>query len=110
MNTNEAPILLPTGSPEPTTTQPEPSSTDELTSASDDEAIVDPTGQLLLLDVGDIELTESSEHARFRLNKPTRERGLRHVAEIRAQLAAAKERRGRPENVVSLPPRRQPAA
>jgi hypothetical protein len=34
-----------------------------------------------------------SVHARFRLNKDTRERGLQHVAEIRRQLDEAKAAR-----------------
>ncbi len=58
--------------------------------------------QLVLIDV-DEDLAESSAHTRFRLSKTTRERGLRHVAEIRQQLAAAREARER-SNVVELHP------
>ncbi len=49
-------------------------------------------------------LPPSNVHARFRLSRATRERGLRHVAEIRRQLA---ERRAahQSENVHRLPPR-----
>lgn len=75
--------------------------------AAADEPVADPTGQLLLLP--EPTLAESAEHARFRLSKETRERGLRHVAEIRARLAAAKST-STPNNVVTLSARRQPAA
>lgn len=54
-------------------------------------------------------LPTSNVHARFRLSRATRERGLRHVAEIRRQLAerqAAHEH----DNVHRLPPRRPEAA
>ena len=37
-------------------------------------------------------LPSSSTPARFRLSKDTRERGMRHVAEIRQMLAARNER------------------
>ena len=66
--------------------------------------------QLVLIDVD--ELAESTAHTRFRLNKATRERGLRHVAEIRKQLELAKEARERStgrvsnrSNVVELHPK-----
>ncbi|BAN01839.1 hypothetical protein [Ilumatobacter coccineus] len=45
-----------------------------------------------------------SVHARFRLNKATRERGLQHVAEIRRQLDEAKAAR-EASNVRRLPSR-----
>ena len=77
--------------------------------AAADEPVADPTGQLLLLPT-ERHLAESTEHARFRLSKSTRERGLRHVAEIRAQLASSKASGGAADNVVALPPRREPAA
>ncbi len=93
MKTNEVPTPFPSGS----TTEP-------------NEPVADPTGQLRLLAPASDELAESSAHARFRLSATTRRRGLRHVAEIRAQLAEAKQRNDRSSNVVSLPPRRQPAA
>ncbi|MEL6892864.1 MAG: hypothetical protein AAFP84_14800 [Actinomycetota bacterium] len=91
------------------------STTAEPVAGSGDEPVVDPTGQLRLLPP-DPGLRESTVHARFRLSKTTRERGMRHVAEIRAQLAASKAAREaghageRSGNIVSLPPRRQPAA
>jgi hypothetical protein len=54
-------------------------------------------------------LPTSNVHARFRLSRATRERGLRHVAEIRRQLA---ERQAAHENetVHRLPPRHNEAA
>ncbi len=93
MKTNEVPTPLPTGS-----------------TTESDEPIVDPTGQLRLLAPASDDLAESSAHARFRLSERTRRRGLQHVAEIRAQLAEAKQRHDAAGNVVALPPRRQPAA
>jgi len=76
-------------------------------SAADDEPVADPTGQLLLPTKRP--LTDSTECARFHLSKNTRERGLRHIAEIRAQLASSKAARA-DNNVVALPRRREPAA
>ncbi|MEM1335662.1 MAG: hypothetical protein AAGG08_19630, partial [Actinomycetota bacterium] len=73
----------------------------------------DPTGQLLLLPSSPV-LAESSEHARFRLSTETRQRGLRHVAEIRARLSAsasaAKPADASPTRLVELPRRRWTAA
>ena len=54
-------------------------------------------------------LPTSHAHARFRLSRATRERGLRHIAEIRQQLAerdAARES----DTVRALPPRHHPEA
>lgn len=68
--------------------------------------------QLRLLSVPEPTPLESSPaHTRFRLSRATRERGLRHVAEIREQLAAAKAAR-ESQNVTPLPRRRprRPAA
>lgn len=76
--------------------------------AAADEPVADPTGQLLLLPT-ERHLAESTEHARFRLSKSTRERGLRHVAEIRAKLASSQATQSA-DNVIALPPRREPAA
>lgn len=50
-------------------------------------------------------LPTSPVHARFRLSRATRERGLRHVAEIRRQLAERQAVHAQ-ENVHRLPPRR----
>jgi hypothetical protein len=67
--------------------------------------------QLALLAVPtDHELKSSNAHARFRLSKSTRERGLRHVAEIRQQLAEAKATRENTSNVHPLPRRQRRAA
>ena len=65
----------------------------------------DDTGgvQLVLLPDVELELTESNVHTRFRLSKATRERGLRHVAEIRRQLELARAAR-EGSNVVELHP------
>ncbi|MFK8024244.1 MAG: hypothetical protein AB8G26_09825 [Ilumatobacter sp.] len=69
-----------------------------------------PRQLTLLSDLGtSTQLAESKAHARFRLSKTTRTRGLAHVAEIRAQLAEAQARR-EATNVVELPTRRADAA
>lgn len=52
-------------------------------------------------------LPEPNVPARFRLSRDTRVRGLRHVAEIRAMLAA---RRVDDDTARALPPRRDRAA
>lgn len=57
------------------------------------------TGEQLTL------LPSSPVHARFRLSRATRERGLRHVAEIRRQLAERQAAAAR-DQVRRLPPRR----
>jgi len=54
-------------------------------------------------------LPPSNVHARFRLSRETRERGLRHVAEIRRQLAE-RQAAHQDENVHRLPPRHNEAA
>ena len=54
-------------------------------------------------------LPTSNAHARFRLSRATRERGLRHVAEIRQQLAE-REAQHTDERIHSLPPRHPEAA
>ncbi len=58
------------------------------------------TDQLTLLP----NLPATSTPARFRLSKDTRERGLRHVAEIRQMLAA------RSDNAATAPERSDQAA
>lgn len=54
-------------------------------------------------------LPTSNVHARFRLSRATRERGMRHVAEIRRQLAE-RQATTEGENVHRLPPRGDRAA
>ncbi len=54
-------------------------------------------------------LPTSNAHARFRLSRATRERGLRHVAEIRRQLAE-REAEHASERMRPLPPRHPKAA
>lgn len=54
-------------------------------------------------------LAPSRAHARFRLSSTTRERGLAHVAEIRAKLAAAQAERDA-ANAAPLPRRHQQVA
>lgn len=54
-------------------------------------------------------LPTSNVHARFLLSRATRERGLRHVAEIRRQLAEQRAAHA-DDNVHRLPPRRPAAA
>jgi len=74
-----------------------------MTNAATTRGTRDSRGEQLTL------LPTSNVHARFLLSRATRERGLRHVAEIRQQLAerqAAHEN----ENVHRLPPRRNEAA
>ncbi len=53
-------------------------------------------------------LPASNVHARFRLSRATRERGLRHVAEIRQLLA--ERQAAHDDNLHRLPPRRDTAA
>ncbi len=53
----------------------------------------DPTQLELLHLPTDRELQASKVHARFQLSRTTRERGLRHVEEIRRQLAEQKAAR-----------------
>lgn len=54
-------------------------------------------------------LPASNVHSRFLLSRATRERGLRHVAEIRRQLAE-RQAAHTDENVHTLPSRRSEAA
>lgn len=68
--------------------------------------------QLTLLSVPESTTTglkSSSAHARFRLSKTTRERGLAHVAQIRRQLAESQAGRDAPRSN-PLPARRRQAA
>ena len=68
--------------------------------------------QLTLLTVPESDHTElkaSSAHARFRLSKTTRERGLAHVAEIRRQLAESQAAQDKARRT-ALPPRSRRAA
>lgn len=66
--------------------------------------------QLTLLSEHESEqLMPSKAHGRFQLSKATRERGLSHVAEIRAQLAHAQARRDA-EQRLTLPRRTSQAA
>ncbi len=58
--------------------------------------------QLTLLPTSDV-------HARFRLSRATRERGLRHVAEIRRQLAERQAEHDA-DDARRLPPRGNRAA
>jgi|GEM_PF-5825759 len=68
------------------------------------------TQQLTLLSMPTAaELKPSAVHARFQLSTTTRTRGLAHVAEIRAQLAATKAAREE-QHVVRLPVRTDHAA
>ncbi len=55
------------------------------------------------------DLKPSSAHARFRLSKSTRVRGLAHVAEIRRQLADSQAKRDA-EHEAARSPRRPHAA
>lgn len=81
--------------------------------ATHDERIEnDGAEQLTLLSVPaptTAELKSSSAHARFRLSKTTRQRGLAHVAEIRRQLAESQAARD-DSHPNPLPPRRPRAA
>ena len=84
----------------------------ENTAATRDESGAQQLRLLTLPDPEPQELPASEVHSRFRLSKATRERGLRHVAEIREQLAAARAARDAESNVTPLPRRRprRPAA
>jgi hypothetical protein len=80
---------------------------------TDVERIENPGAQQLTLltvsESGNIELKPSSAHARFRLSRTTRERGLAHVAEIRRQLAESQAQREASRHT-ALPPRSNRAA
>ncbi len=65
----------------------------------------DDTQQLSLLTGPD----RTTDNPRFRLGKETRERGLRHVAEIKEMLAE-RQRERELASVHHLPPRRRRAA
>lgn len=54
-------------------------------------------------------LPVSDAHVRFLLSRETRERGLRHIAEIRKQLAEQRAAHA-DDNVHKLPPRHHDAA
>lgn len=69
-----------------------------------------PQQLTLLSDTGATkDLTDSTAHARFRLSKTTRQRGLEHVAEIRRQLAETQSR-NTAKQLHPLPPRSNQAA
>jgi hypothetical protein len=69
-----------------------------------------PQQMTLLSEAGSTkDLTDSTAHARFRLSKTTRQRGLEHVAEIRRQLAET-QARNNTNQLHPLPARRNRAA
>ena len=73
-----------------------------MTNAATDQRHDDGAEQLTLLPASNVP-------TRFRLSRATRERGLRHVAEIRRRLAE-QQAAVADDNVHTLPPRRPEAA